>query len=742
MSDNSLEDWIASRGISVDDAIACGLFETDTPQDDVHPSLAYLDGYLGVGIPYFNSDATPKLVDGREHVRMRRLGDLAKGTAKYVQGTGTGVHVYLTPFVDWAAIFADPKCPLIVTEGEAKAIAACSQSFACVALGGVTSTRDSKTGEFLPGLDGCVWRNRIVYICFDSDAQQNPDVFAAQEAIRSELSINRGADVRIVVLPGRPVAPSADGTEQPDEKVGLDDFLLWKGKVELQRLLHVTQSASKLDKAIMQINAQCSVIDDEEAIYDEQRDQFYSQGFFTGTSRFASIKLPVVGMGKNGPVERPPILVAKEWCSHPNARRYASTVFKPGEPRVIQTAKGAQLNRWQGFRAEPGNVEPFLDLTSFMFSELDDETQGFALKLLAYKAQNPGRKVPIAIFLVGTKGSGKSMWCELVQKAFAPASNMIQPTLLLADYNPYVDRNVLLFIDEVTPRVMEQAGEMLKLLVSQPEVMLNEKYRPMKPVDNLSLYLLTSNYPEAASFSRDERRYFVVNSPDKMEGDLGAAYYRNLVAYKNNDPGPAIMHFLLNYDLDGWEPPMEAPVTSARYNAYREGLNPITSLAEQMLSADENVVQVWIDNSMRWAAETKANPPANAPLTLLKKIMQVEAVMPQWPVRPFYSMSELALLFPGLSEQLMGNKGGRYKNYTPEQISSQLRTSGVKTLRNKDDVRGFRYQGIIEPFLIIADVHNEEWKKPLTQREFDDLIQSFGTYAELPGARIAANRTR
>lgn len=737
MADNSLEDWIATRGISVDCAIACGLFETDAPQADVHPSMGYLDGFVGVGIPYFNADATPMIVGGREHVRMRRLGDLAKGTAKYVQGAGTGVHVYLCPTVDWTAIFADPKCPLMITEGEAKAIAACEQGLACIALGGVTSTRDSHTGEWLPGLQGCVWRNRLVYIVFDSDAQQNPDVFAAQEAIRTELSVNRGADVRIVQLPGKPVPPNADGDEQPDEKVGLDDYLLSVGRVALQRLLHATQSASKLDKAIMQINADCSIVDDEEAIYDEQRDQFYSAGFFKETSRFASLKLTVVGMGKNGPVERPPILVAKEWCSHPNARRYASTVFKPGEPRVIRTARGAMLNRWQGFDSAPGDCAPFLNLTSYMFGELEEDNKDFALKLLAYKAQHPGRKIPIAVFLVGTKGSGKSMWCELVQRAFAPASKMLQPTLLLSDYNSFVDRNVLLFIDEVTPRVMEQAGEMLKLLVSQPEVMLNEKYRPMKPVDNLGLYVLTSNYPEAASFSRDERRYFVVNTPDKVPGDEGAAYYRRLVDYKNSSPGPAIMHYLLNYDLADWEPPMEAPLTGARYNAYREGLNPITSLAEQIMTADEHVIQMWIDNSMRWAAETKANPPSNAPLSMLKKIRQVEAVMPMWPIRPFYSMSELALLFPALSEQLMGNKGGRYKNYTPEQISSQLRTGGVKTMRNVDDVRGFRYQGIIEPFLVIADVNNDEWKKPLTQSEFDALMLTFGTYAELSGKRGA-----
>lgn len=743
MVDYSLQDFCEARGISYDDAMACALSETDAPQRDVHPSMGYLDGFRGVVIPYFNADATPLEVDGLAFARMRRLGDVPKGAAKYVQGAGTGVHVYLCPFVDWGAIFADPKTPIIVTEGEAKAIAACSQGVACIALGGVQSTRDSITGEYLPGMQGCVWRNRVVYVVFDSDAATNPDVFAAQEAIRTELSVNRGADVRIVRLPGKPRPPSADGKEQPDEKVGVDDYLLWQGHVEFKKLLHNTQSASKLDKAILQINADCAIIDDEESIYDDKRDQFYGAQFFKSGSRFSSIKLPVVSMGKNGPVERPPIEVAKEWLTHANARRYASTVFKPGEPRVISTAKGPMLNRWQGFRSIEGDVQPFLDLSAFIFGELEADNQEFPLRLLAYKAQNPGHKIPIAIFLVGMKGSGKSLWCELVQKAFAPASDMIQPTLLLADYNPYVDRNVLLFIDEVTPKIMDQSGDMLKLLVSQPQVMLNEKYRPMKPVDNLGLYLITSNYPEAASFSRDERRYFVVNCPEKKRGAEGEAFYMHyLKPYNKGDPGPAIMHFLLNYDLEGWEPPIEAPMTSERYNAYREGLTPVAALAEQIYTADHNVVQLWVEGAIDWAASMKANPPANAPMSLLKKIMQVEAVMPQWPIRPFYSMSELGLLFPSMSETLMGNRVTRHRNYTPEQISSQLRTCGVKTIRNKDDVRGFMYRGIIEPFLIIADVTNPAWKNPLTQAEFEALMNEFGTYAELPGTKLAASRAR
>ena len=741
MVDNTLEEWIASRGISVEDAAAAMLGETDTPQTDVHPSMEYLDGVRGVVIPYFNADGSPLIVDEIPFARMRRLGVVprdpktGKSVAKYVQGSGTGVHVYLCPFVDWVEVFRNTKIPIVITEGEAKAIALCSKGIACIALGGVSSIRNKKTKEFLPEAASCDWAGRVVYICFDSDAQDNPDVYSAQEALRYELSVKRDADVRVVVLPSKPGGVDEDGKPLPAEKVGIDDFLLWQGLGEFQKLLHSAPSVSKLDKEVLALNNAVCFINDEGVLYEFATDKFMPRDVFTGSPQYGSIKLAQVAMTKKGPVDRPPISVAKEWLTHPNARYYGSTVFKPGEPEEYYLpGAGRVLNRWKGFRAAPGNVEPFLKLTDFIFSEVEAHNREFAIKLLAYKAQNPGEKIPIAIFLVGTKGSGKSMWCEIIQKAFAPASTMLQPSILTGDYNSFVDRTVLVFIDEVTPRVMDQAGETLKLLISQPQVMLNEKYRPMKPVDNLGLYVLTSNYPEAASFSRDERRYFVVRCPDKIEDDTAREFYDELIAYKNSNCGPAVMDYLLNYDLQGWKPPLEAPMTSERDNAYREGLNPITSLAEQILTADGHIVAMWVENSLRWAKETKANMPTNPPASLIKKLQAVEAQMPHWPIRPFYSMSEIALLFPALSEQLMGNKAGRYKNYTPEQISSQLRTAGVKTLRNAEQGSfGFVQHGVREPYLIIADTKNPEWKKPLTQREFEDLLQSFGTYAELKG---------
>lgn len=721
--------------------MACELGETDTPQVDVHPSMDYLDGFKGVVIPYFNADGSPMLLeDGTHYKRMRRLGDLPKditgrSAPKYVQGAGTGVRVYMPPFMDWDAIFNDPRAPIVITEGEAKAIALCSQGVACIALGGVSSIRDTATREFLPGVPSTTkWAKRTVYVCFDSDAANNADVYAAQEAIRTELSVRRNSDVRLVKLPGKPAGVDSNGNELPDEKIGIDDYLLWKGIVDFNRLLDTAESASKMDKEVLALNEQVAFINDEGSVYVFDEDAFMPRDVFVNSPKFGHLKIKQVAMTKNGPVDKPPISIAKEWLTHENARHYATSVFRPGSPaEFIEEGKGRVLNRWKGYRAEPGNVQPFLDLTEFIFSEVEEDKRDFCLKLMAYKAQNPNAKIPIAPILVGTKGSGKSMWFALIAKAFGRASKTMNGDSLLADYNGYIDGSLFVFVDEIDPDTMLKVATRLKFYVTSAKVRLNEKYRPEKEVDNLASFGITTNHPEAASFSRDERRYFVVRCPDKANEEW---YLNYLVPYLESDCGPAIMDYLLNYDLQGWRPPAEAPMTGERDNAYREGLNPVTALAEQMLTADENTVQQWIETSIETAKITLRNMPSNAPVSMVRRLQNIKTLMPQWPIRPFYSVSEIGLMFSHMSETLMGNRGAKHRNYTPEQISSALRTAGIKTLRNSEPgVYGFKRNGVREAYLVIADVNNDEWKKPLTQAEFEVLIQSFGTYAELPGVR-------
>jgi hypothetical protein len=126
---------------------------------------------------------------------------------------------------------ADPAAPLVITEGARKADAALSAGLCCVALLGVWNWRGRNEHEgltALPDWESVALNGRDVYLCFDSDVNEKPAVYAALKRLKAFLE-SRGASVKIAYLP-----PGPGG-----EKMGLDDFLA-AGHTVANLLSHAT----------------------------------------------------------------------------------------------------------------------------------------------------------------------------------------------------------------------------------------------------------------------------------------------------------------------------------------------------------------------------------------------------------------------------------------------------------------------------------------------------------------------
>jgi len=114
-------------------------------------------------------------------------------------------------------VLSDPSKPLLITEGEKKALKGCQEGLSCIAVSGVWCwrTKDGDTSIPVPDLDRIEWKGRLVTIVFDSDLARNKDVARAEAELARELA-RRGALVYSVRLPG-----GAQG-----QKIGLDDYLV------------------------------------------------------------------------------------------------------------------------------------------------------------------------------------------------------------------------------------------------------------------------------------------------------------------------------------------------------------------------------------------------------------------------------------------------------------------------------------------------------------------------------------
>lgn len=149
--------------------------------------------------------------------------------AKYLTPRDGGSRLYYTPTV--RAHVQDATKPIVITEGEKKALAADQIGCACIGLSGCWNwvrprTDESTEKQLLEDFDDVALHKRRVYVLFDSDAAYNPSLRRAEWELCCLLQ-DRGADVLVPRLPAR----------LGGEKVGLDDYLLTHSVKDFSQVL-------------------------------------------------------------------------------------------------------------------------------------------------------------------------------------------------------------------------------------------------------------------------------------------------------------------------------------------------------------------------------------------------------------------------------------------------------------------------------------------------------------------------
>ncbi len=180
--------------------------------------IPYPDARLGNGSPFcrVKPDAPKPDRNGK--------------TAKYLSPTRAlnpeGNRLYFPPNLD-SDVLADASTPILITEGEKKALKATQEGVPCLGLAGVYAWKkrdEDDQSQPIADLYKVQWRGRLVGIVFDSDAAFNDLVKAAEKALRDELR-RRGARVYIIRLP----EPTFEEAKVYGSKLGLDDFLCARG---------------------------------------------------------------------------------------------------------------------------------------------------------------------------------------------------------------------------------------------------------------------------------------------------------------------------------------------------------------------------------------------------------------------------------------------------------------------------------------------------------------------------------
>lgn len=568
--------------------------------DEAAKQLKSLPSYhAGFLIPYFDLEGRITKFWRYRYLETTKTGFDAltnKKDLRYAQPGKSLNELYIPPVAgtNWSSIAKNPEIPLIITEGELKAACATKLGHPTIGLGGVWCFKSNNARmPLLPMFHEFQWRDRIVYICYDSDAVTNPQVMTAENALARELTL-LGAQPYVVRIPF---------LEKDNKKIGLDDYLVDEG-VEAFRELLDASAEWRAAQELFALNQEVVYVRDPGVILNMEDLRRISPRAFTDHAYSTRIYYEEQVSDKGTKmVERS---AAKEWLKWPHRAEVARVTYEPGGDRI--TRKN-ELNVWAGWSCEPeaGDVTPWKELLDFIFGPKNPHRKWFE-QWCAYPLQYPGTKLYSSPVIWGRKhGTGKSLIGYTLGKIYGKNFTEIGDQNIRENHNEWAENKQFVMGDEITSGDKRGVADSLKSMITRQLLRLNPKYVPSYTVPDRINYYFTSNHPDSFFLEDDDRRFFI----HEVKGvPMPVQFYKNYEKWMGKDdvigPGiPGLFAYLLSVDVSDFDPKGHAPVTEAKRDMIDGGRSDLATWIAMLRDDPDTVLR--IDQSVLkfdlWRAE-------------------------------------------------------------------------------------------------------------------------------------------
>lgn len=495
------------------------------------------------------------------------------GSFRYSQPFNSSPHVYFPPYFNWKKIANDPTQKILITEGEKKAATACKHGIACIALGGVYGFKSQKRMiGLLPELEAFEWNKRAIEVCYDADVMMKSEVRQALSALAMTLTQNYSAESLDFVFLDAETAGS---------KTGLDDYLAEHGAEGFEKL---PRQAFRAQAKLSLLNTKVCFVKSKAQFFDIETGKYFKN--------LNHLREAYMNEGEEMVDGKRAVFLIDLWAKSATRRTVMEVLYEPG--RLESDAE--KLNLWRPAVIQPkkGNVKRWLDLIHYIFRE--PQYAEYFLKWLAYPVQNLGAKLLQAPFVYGKKqGIGKTFVVDPIMEFIYGDSNFhrLGNNDVTSVYNEYVGCKQMVVTNEIyLPDYSDRNSAMgtLKDMITREKVTVNEKFQPRVSYVDHCNYYFTSNHADALVLEPDDRRFFVVEAPDKP-WDQGT--YKELDHWvRHGDGGSVILHYLQNYEITDYEPKGAAMMTPWKKSIISLSRDSLGEFGERLLEDTDNLFMV------------------------------------------------------------------------------------------------------------------------------------------------------
>ena len=241
-----------------------------------------------------------------------------------------------------------------------------------------------------------------------------------------------------------------------------------------------------------------------------------------------------------------------QWLKWPHRTSYEAIDMVPNAPPLLP---GNILNLWKGFAVAPaaGDWSLMKRHISEVLANNDPECLTYIMKWAAWKLQHPGERAEVALVFKGDKGSGKGTFANALKRIFGPHGMQIFSSKhMTGQFNAHLRSCLLLYADEAFWAGDKQGESVLKGMLTEPTLMIEQKGIDPTPWTNRLGVIMAANADWVVPAGQKERRYAVFNVNGFYSGNYD--YFEDLYDEINHGGLEAMMYDLLRVDLRGWHP--------------------------------------------------------------------------------------------------------------------------------------------------------------------------------------------
>jgi hypothetical protein len=531
---------------------------------DVSQFLPQLNGHAAdvdaaLVFAYYGADGIP--TDPRIYCRARMYWKPASGfraaqvkddRPKYLQPPDTGVRLYIPPTFDWAAYRSDSTLPLLITEGEKKALAATSAGLPCVALGGVNSIARNRSEALLPELITLAMR-RMVYVIFDVDKGQaglKPEVAKAARTLCERLAVHAQAMPFLTALPQRTAG----------EKYALDDWVVERralssdGKIDLLDLKPLSTLHTEAIR-LFDLNSRYTYVLESKAVADNKtKFLFDKDGFKTAHATHKVVVEELTAVNNQTPQVRPTAKrLGEAWLEWPGRATVLQADYVPGNDDIIIAP--STFNTWSGWACKPKrgatlqDILPFIEALNWLHGP-EDSLRMFNWYM--YPIANPGGKLfQIPVLQQEREGIGKSAIPSLIlEHIYGLGLHGKKGNGWILHAHSMKDGGRLEFAAETQLVLMDDMGDLndvsnlLKAIATTKSISVNEKFIRQRRVRNLLNVIITTNRTIPLKLTELDRRMFY----PYVNQEKNEALWRGLYQWFAEGGSSKV----LGYAMDNW----------------------------------------------------------------------------------------------------------------------------------------------------------------------------------------------